>query len=149
MDILSSLLRCRFVLAVVSLSLLCSGCGPPAGPGIYQVSGKIPYAGKPIPAGSILFAPDSSQGNSGPGAAAEIVDGLYRTRKGKGVVGGAYIVEIRGFDGVSIEDGTDPFGSGLFEPYEQSIEFPMEDTTQDFDVPLIRADVEDSVTEVA
>ena len=48
--------------------LLFIGCNRDTGPARYDLKGSITYAGKPVPAGYILFAPDKSKGNDGPGA---------------------------------------------------------------------------------
>ena len=45
--------------------------------------------------GFIVFAPDKSKGNDGPGANAEIKDGAYRTRPKEGTIGGPHVATIR------------------------------------------------------
>jgi hypothetical protein len=121
------------------LSLLATGgCGSrQSGPKIYKVSGSVEYDGKPVPKGLITFRPNTSKGNSGPGGGAEIKNGRFETEAGKGVVGGAYIVEIRGTDGVPYSESGEeiPEGKSLFARYEVEVEFPREDTVQDFHVP--------------
>lgn len=114
------------------------GCGGDSGPPRYQVSGAVTYQGQPVPKGFVTFSPDTSQGNSGPGGGAEIVDGRYVTAAGKGVIGGPHQVRIVGYDGIPIsmegEELTD--GQPLFAPFVTTIDFPTEDSTQDFTIPL-------------
>ncbi|MCR9119920.1 MAG: hypothetical protein NXI22_23535, partial [bacterium] len=79
--------RWRWLFLFTGVALL-TGCGE-SGPVRYQVSGKVQFQGKPVPAGSVIFTPDTAQGNSGPQGVAEIVDGAYRTSGGGlGTVGG-------------------------------------------------------------
>ncbi len=115
------------------------GCGGPAGNGPvrYAVSGQVTYDGAPVPVGFIEFLPDTSLGNSGPGGGAPIRDGVYQADASRGVVGGPYIVRIRGTDGVpTTEEGEElPEGTQLFPLFETEYEFPNQDTTANFDVP--------------
>jgi len=109
------------------------GCGGDDGPRRYNLSGTVTFDGKPIPAGSIIFQPDSSAGNSGPQGAAEIRDGRYDTADGKRLVGGPHIVRITGFEGVaeSEMDVVPP----LFPEYQTKADLPKESGTMDFEVP--------------
>lgn len=107
--------------------------------GQYEASGKVTYNGQPVAKGFIYLIPDSSQGNQGPGGGAPIENGEYRTADGKGIVGGPYIVEIEGYDGVASasEDGEPlPDGKPLFSKYRTTVDFPKEDVEQDFDIPV-------------
>ncbi len=122
----------RTMLAIFS-AVLVAGCGD-SGPVTYRVSGAVTYNGQPVPAGEVVFQPDASLGNKGPGSVVLIKDGRYETDDGKGVVGGPYIVRIAGFDGVPVGDSS--VGTGLFPPYQTNVEFPKESTTKDFDVPV-------------
>ena len=115
------------------LAVLSTGCGGVDGPPRYQVTGEVRYRGNPVPAGEIVFRPDTKKGNDGPGSVARIRDGRYETEPGRGVVGGAYVVEIVGFDGVSSPESLD--GSVLFSPQTEELEFPLATTTRDFDLP--------------
>ncbi len=118
------------------------GCGAANdGPDRYHVSGNATYDGRPIPKGFILFEPDDSQGNQGPGSGAPIVEGEYETPPGKGIVGGPHRVKITGFDGVEtkMEGEVLPDGQPLFSPYETSFDFPKEDTEKSFVVPKKKA----------
>ena len=125
---------------MVSVGLFClvailPGCGQ--GDGVqYQVSGTVTYGGQPVPAGQILFAPDTSKGNSGPAAAVGIVDGKYDTRNAnRGTVGGPHVVTITGFDGKADPSGELPQGQLLFSSYLMDVDLPTETATQDFAVP--------------
>lgn len=124
---------CR-ALAALALMAGAAGCGSSTN---FEVSGTVTWNGKPVPKGFITFVPDTEKGNSGPGGGAEIIDGKYRTPRGKGVVGGAYKVQIVGYDGVAYkEKGEDVVsGKSLFNMYETTAEFPKESTTKDFTVP--------------
>lgn len=107
------------------------------GPRQFAVSGKATYAGQPVPRGFIRFIPDASRGNSGPGGGAVIENGEFATEPGKGIVGGAYVVQMNGADGVpTTESGEElPDGKELFPLYETTVDFPSADVTRDFDVP--------------
>lgn len=113
--------------------MLSAGCGGVDGPARYRVSGEVRYEGQLVPAGEIVFRPNTNKGNDGPGSVARIRDGRYETEPGRGVVGGAYVVEIVGFDGVPSPESLD--GSVLFSPQTEELEFPLATTTRDFDLP--------------
>jgi hypothetical protein len=116
--------------------LILTGCGDDDGVKRYRVTGTITFKGSTIPTGFIQFIPDTDQGNRGPGGGAPIIDGKYDAPRSKGVVGGDYIIRIKGSDGVpTIENGEEiPAGKPLFLPIETQHKFPAEDTTWDFDV---------------
>ena len=113
--------------------LLTLGCGAPSGPVRYDLSGSVRYGGKPVPVGEVSLAPDGARGNQGPGSLVLIKNGRYRTERHKGIVGGAYLVRIVGFDGVPVGESTE--GTLLFPPYETTMDFPRQNGTHDFDVP--------------
>jgi hypothetical protein len=124
---------CSLAAAVAGVLVL-SGCGGDSGPQRYNVSGSVTFDGKPVPAGSVLFEPDRSKGNSGPAAAVKIKDGKYDSKiDGKGTVGGPHVVKITGMDGVPQEDFPD--GTVLFAEYSTTVDLPKGDGVQDFDVP--------------
>jgi hypothetical protein len=112
-------------------SLVCAGCG---GPVTYHVSGHVTYDGEPLPAGVIYFDPDVTKSNDGPQGYAIIKDGNYNTSAegGKGVVGGAYVARIEGFDGRPGEEL--PLGMPLFTDFTQTLDLPEDDFQQDFSV---------------
>lgn len=131
----------RLLALVIPCFVLAVGCDD-SDARKYEVSGKVTYDGKPVPKGFITLIPDSEKGNSGPGGGATIVDGTYQSEKGKGIVGGAYRVEIVGFDGVAgqSEDGEElADGKPLFPKYTTTVEFPMDDATKDFEIPTTEA----------
>jgi len=106
------------VLSFMLAFMLCagvSGCGKTDQPNRYELSGKALFDGKPIPEGTISFSPDSTKGNDGPGNMADIKEGKFVTRPGKGIVGGPYIVVVYGY--------SDP-KTPLFLPYEFHVNLP-------------------------
>lgn len=77
-------------------SVLMAGCSD-SGPKRYRLQGTVEFDGKPVPAGTVYFDPDSAKGNKGPQGYATIVDGKFDTEKGgKGHVGGPMRVRIVG-----------------------------------------------------
>ena len=118
---------------LLAISCLLSGCGGSDGPGAFELSGRATYDGQPIPCGSILLEPDTEKGNSGPGSVAEISDGSYHTRAGKGHVGGPHVATIIATDGSRPENPD--VDNSLFPPYRIKIDLPKEDGEHDFDVP--------------
>lgn len=123
-----------FPTLVLLVLFLTGGCGGSGGPARYGISGTVTYQGKPIPAGMIVFEPDSSQGNSGPAATCLIKDGKYQNQSGRGMIAGPHIVRIDGFDGHAIPEGS-RFGTRLFPAYETSVNLSEESSTHDFQVP--------------
>lgn len=119
------------------LFVVSNGCGK-SGPKNFEFSGTVTHNGSPVKRGFIIFEPDFEKGNSGPGGGAEIREGKYRTPKEKGVVGGAYKIKIVGFDGNPTTESGEELADGkpLFDPYHTTVEFPEEDTTKDFEVPV-------------
>ncbi|OYW17440.1 MAG: hypothetical protein B7Z55_12520, partial [Planctomycetales bacterium 12-60-4] len=75
----------------------------------------------------------SSKGASGPGGSAPIKAGTYDTGKTQGVVGGATVIRVEGFDGKTTPDK--PYGDPIFMPYSIEADLPKSKTTQDIDVP--------------
>jgi hypothetical protein len=128
-------------LCVLVVGLLLLGCGRASGPARYELSGAVTYEGKPVPAGYILFAPDRSKGNDGPGANADIKDGVYRTRPGQGTIGGPHTATISGFDGKPLQNGpmVNPMGTALFTNVPITVDLPRQPATHDFVVPAQKA----------
>ncbi len=121
------------VLLLAACLISAAGCGSD-GPPRYDLSGTVTFDGKPIPAGTIVFQPDTSAGNSGPQGTAEIRDGKFDTANaGKGTVGGAQVVRIRGLDHLA-ESENDPVKE-LFPEYELKADVPKENGTMNFEVP--------------
>lgn len=89
----------QLLLAGVCGLLLLAGCSQQSsGPKLYPLTGVVLKGDKPLVSGRIMFTPDAQRGNNGPGAMAPITNGNYATLSGKGVVGGAYLVDIQGYD---------------------------------------------------
>jgi hypothetical protein len=125
---------CGGVLVALGAIGLVSGCGGASGPERYELSGTVQFQGKPVPAGQIVFEPDSSKGNVGPQGMAEIREGKYDTRDGgRGMVGGPHVVRIRGYDRLSLDEMHPP--QPLFPEYETTVDLSKEDGVYDFDVP--------------
>ena len=131
----------RSSLATFAVILLCLfvsiGCNRNLGPVRYDLTGKITYGGKPVPAGYILFSPDKSKGNDGPGADAEIKNGVYKVRTKEGTIGGPHIATVSGFDGVSQKKGltANPMGLPIFQNIQVRVDLPKKSTTYDIVVP--------------
>jgi hypothetical protein len=123
-------------LAWFTIALTVAGCAA-RGPQRWDLSGQVTYNGKPLPAGVILFDPDVTRGNDGPGGFANVKDGTYDTRKeGRGVIGGPHLVRIQGFDG---KPGAElPLGNVIFAEYTIAADLPRQAGTFDFDVPAVR-----------
>ncbi|WP_406697777.1 hypothetical protein V5E97_02825 [Singulisphaera sp. Ch08] len=73
----------------LAMTLLMVGCGN-EGPARQPISGVITLDGKPLPSGSVTFAP--LDGTTA--ATAEIRDGAYRIGRSEGPAPGRYQVEI-------------------------------------------------------
>ena len=120
-----------WMLAVVLVAAISmSGCwGGQSGPARYQVSGKVTYAGQPVPGGMIYFDPDTAKGNHGPQGSGRIEDGKYQTSPGHGAVGGPHVVRITGYEAAELEPAE------LFPTYTTEVDLPKESASLDFDVP--------------
>ncbi|WP_339727107.1 hypothetical protein [uncultured Gimesia sp.] len=135
--------RTLFVSSCLLSCLLVSGCGGGEntdGPQRFQLEGTVTYDGNPVPKGEIAFRPDPAAGNKGPGGYATIDQGKFTVATDKGVVGGAYIFTISGFDGVPIpaSDVGEPTleGKALFSNIEIKKELPKEDSQIELEVPV-------------
>ncbi|MCA9090307.1 MAG: hypothetical protein KDA90_16930 [Planctomycetaceae bacterium] len=125
------------------LPVLSQGCGRgESGPQRYSLSGTVTYQGQPVPAGTILFQPDASAGNIGPGSLATIEDGKYQLSRSQGVVGGAYILELSGqrIQTLYDDDGEELPVEDLFPEQEMRVTLP-EGGTLDISVPTDVASV--------
>lgn len=104
-----------------------TGCGGNAGPRRFNLSGTVTFDGKSIPAGSIVFQPDTANGNSGPQGVAEIRNGKYSTADGRGMIGGPHIVRITGFDAIAASEND--VVNALFGEYEVKVDLPAKSGT--------------------
>jgi len=122
-------------LGATALALLVAalaGCGQQGSSGLYEISGSVTFAGKPVPAGRIVFEPDEAHGKTGMVSIADIANGSYRTRPQRGFGGGPCRVTIYGTDGTMPTEETD---TSLFRPWQTMIDLPREACRRDFDVP--------------
>jgi hypothetical protein len=125
----------RFVLLFLPVALVVAlGCGNKKRT-VSQLSGKVTFKGKPVPAGFINFMPDVTGGNSGEVKSFPIVDGNYNTAEGDnpGVYQGANKVMISGFDGKPLDLW--PKGKQIFNPIDLNESVPDGTNTKDFVVP--------------
>jgi hypothetical protein len=132
--------------ALLAAVLVCAsfGCrGGDDGPPRFQLAGTVTFAGAPVPAGTIVFEPDTSRGTQGPQGIATITDGKYDTSLpgGRGGVGGHTIVRITGISGPA-DTGNDTPKKPLFEDFELRQELPKSNSTQDFQVPKEAGDAQ-------
>lgn len=129
-----STFACRLVRAsaLVLLASVLAGCGWQSSSGPYEISGSVSFAGKPIPAGRIVFEPDEAQGATGMVSIADITKGSYRTRPNRGFGGGPCLVTIYGTDGTVPTEEKD---TSLFPPWRTRLDLPRENCRRDFDVP--------------
>lgn len=126
----------RWISGLALVGLL-SGCGQDTGPQRYEVSGTVTYEGKPVLKGFVYFSPDTEQNNKGPGGGAAIDQGKFKTEPGKGVVGGAHVIRVVGYDGVAavVEGEQLADGKPLFTPYFMKVDFPKKAHVLDITVP--------------
>ncbi|MSU77931.1 MAG: hypothetical protein EXS16_07530 [Gemmataceae bacterium] len=122
----------RFSYLLGSLLILLLGCQ--TGPHLYHVKGTVTHHGNPVPAGVIFFDPDLTKQNDGPQGFAFIKDGVYDTaaKGSQGIIGKAYVVRIRGFDGKQANEL--PMGQPLFLEFQKAVDFPLQDSTHNFQV---------------
>tara|TARA_R110002111_G_scaffold185031_3_gene250941 strand:- start:69005 stop:69427 length:423 start_codon:yes stop_codon:yes gene_type:complete len=130
---------CQFSCALVFFAL--TGCQQSQdGPGRFELTGEITIDGKPVPAGEIMFEPDSSKGNSGPAGVAEIKDGRYTTTPTFGTVGGPHIAVISANSGGGMrENGETPAGWLLLDSYRMPIDLPKKNHTENIEISSAEA----------
>jgi hypothetical protein len=111
---------------IVAALGLASGCGT-SGPARQRLQGEVSMNGQPVPAGVIVFTPDTSVGNSGPQGVATIKDGKFDTAasEGLGLAGGPTVIRVTG-------QGPD---QSLLCEYEFRAELPKDDSTLKIEVP--------------
>ncbi len=117
-------------LALVSTALV--GCGKRGSDALYEISGSVTFAGRPVPGGRIVFEPDEARGASGMVSIGDIANGSYRTRPQRGFGGGPCRVTIYGTDGTVPTEEKD---TSLFPPWQTTLDLPREACRRDFDVP--------------
>ena len=119
----------------IAVAFIATGCGR-QGLERYALSGKVTYGGQPVPAGEIIFRPDASRDNRGPGSQSDITGGRYQVSAAQGVLGGPYVVTISGYDGKPITVGGElvPAGSPLFEQKRLQVELPKSEGVKDFEI---------------
>jgi hypothetical protein len=121
---------------LVMLICLFLGADCTSKPKAAQLSGKVTFRGRPVPAGYISFAPDVANGSQGQIRVLQIKDGSYDSAKEAppGINPGPYFLRIAGFDGKRIPY----FGRGkqIFNEWKD-IEFTIPEgaSTKDFEVP--------------
>lgn len=120
-----------FPLASLILVITLAGCGP-SGPKTYSISGSVTYNGQPVPSGSIIFTPDSSQGNVGQQLNISIENGRYDSGK-DGWIGGPTIVEISGTHNFK-ETPEGRLGESLFTRHVEKFDAEKAKSTKDFAV---------------
>ncbi len=115
------------------LAMIVTGCSNE--PKLVQLSGKVTFKGKPVPAGYITLTPDVASGTLGQTVGFQIENGAYDSNKETppGIGPGVYKVMIAGFDGKKIP----MFGQGkqIFNPIEQQLTVSEGTVTQDFTIP--------------
>ncbi len=127
----------RRLVGLAVLILVAVGCSHEAKKG--QLSGKVLFNGKPIPAGWISFMPDASEGNRGAVKVAQIKDGVYNTAQESdpGIFPGPTVIRIAGFDGKK-EKGFSQ-GKQIFNAYEMRATLSEGTSTMDFTIPASAA----------
>ena len=100
-----------------------------------QISGKVSFKGKPVPAGYVTFTPDVGKGTNGQVVGFQIKDGSYDSARNTppGIAPGSYKLSIAGFDGVVI-----PFfgqGKQIFNPINDDCVVTEGASTKDIEVP--------------
>jgi hypothetical protein len=113
--------------AAIVLAMV-GGCGTPAGPTRYRVSGTVTCGGVAVPHGEILFSPDGSRGNAGPQGIAIILGGRFDTRgtRAPGVGGGPTVVRVTALETP---------GGGLIAEHEFTVDLPKADSEQAIEIP--------------
>lgn len=118
---------CLLVLGAVS------GCS--SEPPLSQLSGKVTFKGKPVPAGYISFTPNIDLGTNGRIRVFQISDGVYDSSSDRnpGIPAGNYLVRIAGFDGKPIPR----YGQGkqIFNPIDETYIVADGETEIDWEVP--------------
>ena len=119
------------IVIACGLCIVLVGCSGGDEPKRYEVSGTVTYNGLPVHGGRILFTPKEDAGG-GPATVADIADGRFRTRTGKGAIAGPHEVTIYGEDGTT---ATETHDNSLFPPYRTKVEIATDGTELALKVP--------------
>lgn len=123
----------RKIFVGAAIVMLLGGCS--SKPSLSQLSGKVTFKSKPVPAGWISFTPDVAAGGLGQVKVCQIKDGQYDSAKENepGLAPGVYLIQIAGFDGVRIP----MYGQGkqIFNPIQDKYTVPDGVSTKDFEIP--------------
>ncbi len=120
------------IMLVVVSSVLLVGCSD-SGPKRYRLQGTVEFDGKPVPAGTVYFDPDSAKGNKGPQGYASIVDGKFDTEKaGKGHVGGPMKIRIVGLTSAVVATNDDSPKPPLFPEFVDTVDLEKSDDLRGF-----------------
>jgi hypothetical protein len=116
---------------VFALAVGCTSCS--SKPEMAQLSGKVTFQGKPIPAGWISFTPEAGKGAV---RVCQIKDGVYDSSTGgdpAGIHPGKNLVKIAGFDGKVVP----LWGQGkqIFNPIDDTFDVPLGSSTKDWVIP--------------
>ena len=118
---------------LIILLIFLAGCSGNDGPKRFDVSGTVTFDNKPAPAGSIIFTPDKSKGNSGPQGTAKIINGHYDTaQQGRGIVGGPHEVLIIVTNGDDRSEDAEL--NGPLSEYTEQFDFPKETSEHNFTI---------------
>ena len=123
----------RNLACIAIVAVLFSGCS--SEPKLAQISGKVSFKGKPVPAGYVTFTPDVAKGTNGQVVGFQIKDGSFDSARNNppGIAAGSYKLRIAGFDGVVI-----PFwgqGKQIFNPITDECVVTEGVSTKDIEVP--------------
>ena len=125
----------RVLLVFCALAIASTGCDSKNSDRI-DISGRVTYAGQPVPKGRIDFLPDPKQGGLGPAGYAMVVDGKFDTSSaGRGPVPGPQLVRIAGFSDEAATIDEVSHGKPLFDIYETTIRIDAEQRALNFDIP--------------
>jgi hypothetical protein len=115
---------------VFALAVVCTSCSSKAEMG--QISGKVTFQGKPVPAGWISFTPEPGKGAV---RVCQIKDGVYDSSKegDPGIHPGKNLVKIAGFDGNKVP----LWGQGkqIFNPIDETFDVHTGSSTKDWEIP--------------
>ena len=121
-------------MAVAVLLPAIGGCSRGA-PQRFPIRGTITMGGEPVPAGEILFEPDTAKGGSGLGTIALIRNGRYETPSGRGHAGGPHVLRITAYDGKANVELMKDYGALLFHDHRHHESLPRASSTLDLAIP--------------